>query len=198
MRSLAGLVSVIALFASATMASAQALPTTDKDKPAAAPQQQATPATPSAPPAAKPTTLTRLAIGAKAPACSTVAAPTTADPAYKKVTVTRPATGIPVGTGIGVNVPGKLGLDRVDADRQLVTMVQECDGGQTYALRAVLTNVTDKVEEFTILVPDTAKPFELRSCSPKANGACAYGAFKGDVSLPIVLGSFLGGKVASK
>lgn len=205
MRLISTLASAIAFMIGSATAFGQTAPAPSAEKPAAAPQQQAAPAQPTATPPAKPpvstapAALVRLEFAqATGPKCIDVAIPTTADPGYKQVTVIRPKTGIPAGATTGINVPGKLGLDRVDANHQFVKGVLTCDGGMSFALKAIVTKATSTMETLVFMVPETIKaPFQIRSCSASKDGACAWGEFA-STDQPVVLGDFVGGKVASK
>ncbi len=152
-----------------------------------APAPQARPAAPPAPQA-----MTRLAFAQPTgPKCADIEAKDT-DGGFKAVKVTRPKTGAPVGAITGINVPGKLGLDRKDPSGQHIAGVQSCDGGMSFALKAIVIGVTETTEEMFIMVPATlSTSFQLRSCSGAMNGACAWGAFSG-FDKPIELGKFVG------
>lgn len=186
-------------------ASAQTLPA-PPDKPATAPQQtapapkppanqqQAAPANPAAAPAAQPAQKApaMILLVREVPNCTKQSVPTVADPAYKQLTIRRPPSGVAAGMPTGILLPGQQGLDRVDAAKQHVVATFTCAGGNV-GVSAIVSKVTKDYEEMVIMVPPTIGPFEMRSCSNTQKDACAYGTFAGDVSLPVMLGAFLGG-----
>lgn len=178
---------------SASIVSAQtAPPSPDKTKPPVTTEQPAKPPTTQQAAPAKPAALVTLKFAqATGPKCTDVETPQVADTVNSKlVKVTRPRTGAPIGATIGLNVPGNLGLDRVDANKQFVKGLQTCDGGMSFALKAIVVEVTPTTEGVVIMVPETLKTaFQARSCSPHKNHECAWGEFAG-FDKPLTLGAF--------